>query len=261
MSRCRTLAAALAAAGFALPLLFISVAAAGPARPALGDRNLRQGMEGRDVRVLQDFLTRVGLQTGVDGQYGPATARRVKSWERRSERRVDGRMSRHDSRKLRGQVEAGITVHEALEPPPSEPSTGEVATVNADGTATAPELAPEAVKAVIEAGNRIADKPYKYGGGHGRWEDSGYDCSGSMSYALHGAGLLDRALTSGGFSSYGKAGEGEWITVYGSGGHSYMVVAGLRFDTGWNDRSSDGPDWSERMRPGDGYSVRHPAGL
>jgi hypothetical protein len=259
LSRRRTLAAALAAAGLALPLHPLSVAEAGPGRPSLGERDLRQGMEGRDVRVLQDFLTRVGLQTGVDGQYGPATARRVKSWERRSRRRVDGRMSRQDSRRLRGQVEAGITVRETRDP--SEPGTGEAAVLHADGTATAPESAPEAVKAVIEAGNRIVGKPYKYGGGHGRWEDSGYDCSGSMSYALHGAGLLDRALTSGGFSSYGRRGEGEWITVYGSGEHSYMVVAGLRFDTGWNDRSSDGPDWSERMRPGDGYTVRHPAGL
>jgi len=218
-------------------------------------------MKGRDVRVLQDFLTRVGLQTGVDGQYGPATARRVKSWERRSERRVNGRMSRPDSRKLRGQVDAGITVHEEPAPEPAQPNSGAVAVLNADGTATAPESAPAAVKAVVEAGNRIIDKPYKYGGGHGRWEDSGYDCSGSMSYALHGGDLLDRPLTSGGFSSYGKGGKGEWITVYGSGGHSYMVVAGLRFDTGWNNSSSDGPDWSAKMRPTGGYTARHPAGL
>ena len=126
-----------------------------------------------------------------------------------------------------------------------------MAVLQPDGTAVAPESAPEAVKAVIEAGNRIIDKPYKYGGGHGKWEDSGYDCSGSMSYALHGGGLLDDALTSSDFSSWGEAGKGEWITTYGSGGHSFMVVAGLRFDTGFNDGDSDGPDWSTKMRPGE----------
>jgi hypothetical protein len=81
-----------------------------------------------------------------------------------------------------------------------------------------------------------------------------------MSYALHGGGFLDRPLTSGEFASWGKAGKGEWITTYGSSGHSFMVVAGLRFDTGWNN-SGRGPRWSEEMRPSDGYSVRHPAGF
>ena len=240
-----------------------SAAQAEAARTTLGDRNLRQGMAGHDVRVLQDFLTRVGLDTTIDGHFGPATARRVKSWERRSERTVNGRVSRPDARKLRSQVNAGVTVYSQPQPetPPAQPATGEKAVLNADGTATAPESAPDVVKAVIAAGNRIIDKPYKYGGGHGKWEDSGYDCSGSMSYALHGGGLLDQALTSSGFASWAKAGKGAWITTYGSGGHSYMVVAGLRFDTGYNDGDSDGPDWSTKMRPGRGYTARHPAGL
>ncbi len=241
-----------------------SAAQAEAARLTLGDRNLRQGMAGRDVRVLQDFLTRVGIDTTVDGQYGPATARRVKSWERRSERSVNGRVSRPDAHKLRTQVNAGVTVYHPPaeeEPAPAQPATGEKAVLNADGTATAPESAPDVVKAVIAAGNRIIDKPYKYGGGHGKWEDSGYDCSGSMSYALHGGGLLDKALTSSGFSSWAEPGKGAWITTYGSGGHSYMVVAGLRFDTGYNDGDSDGPDWSTKMRPGSGYTARHPKGL
>jgi len=249
---------ALATAGCSLSILPSEQAEA--ARLTLGDRDLRTGMYGRDVRVLQDFLSRVGLSTPVDGAYGPFTARRVKSWERRSERGVNGRMSRGEARVLRGQVDAGVQVHTSQ--PVEEPvPAGEDAVLDPSGRAIAPASAPGAVKAVIAAANRIVDKPYKYGGGHGRWEDSGYDCSGSMSYALHGGRLLDRALTSSGFSSFGEAGRGEWITTYGSGGHSYMVVAGLRFDTGWNDNTSDGPSWSARMRPSRGYTARHPAGL
>jgi len=259
LSRCRTLATALAVAGAVIPMF--SAPEAEAARLTLGDRNLRQGMHGRDVRVLQDFLTRVGIETDVDGSYGPMTARRVKSWERRSERRVNGRMSRSDGRKLRRQVNAGVTVYTKPQPGPAQPATGETAVLNSDGTATAPESAPQVVKDVIAAGNRIIDKPYKYGGGHGRWEDSGYDCSGSMSYALHGGGLLKRALTSSDFSRWAQPGKGQWITTYGSGGHSYMVVAGLRFDTGFNDSDSDGPDWSTKMRPARGYTARHPEGL
>ena len=250
MSRCRSLALGLTALGLLLP----ATAAAD-----FGDRPLRQGSRGHDVRVLQDFLTRVGLRTGVDGQFGPRTARRVRSWERRSEKRVNGRVSRGDARKLRSQVEQGITVHESAPEPVAAPA-GETATLGPDGLAVAPESAPQEVKDAIAAANRIVGKPYKYGGGHGRWEDSGYDCSGAMSYALHGAGLLNRARTSGDFMSWGLAGEGTWITVYAHGGHGFLVIAGLRFDTGWNN-AGQGPRWSEKMRPADGYTVRHPRGL
>jgi hypothetical protein len=246
--RCRSLAAGLVAVGLALPAA---------ASADFGDRPLREGSRGHDVRVLQDFLTRVGLSTTIDGQFGPRTASRVRSWERRSQvSRVNGRVSRGDARKLRSQVEQGVRVYNSAPETTSAPA-GESATLGSDGLAVAPASAPQEVKGAIEAANRIVGKPYKYGGGHGRWEDSGYDCSGAMSYALHGAGLLNTQLTSGDFMSWGRAGKGSWITVYAHGGHGFLVIAGLRFDTGYNNAGS-GPRWSEQMRPTDGYTVRHP---
>jgi hypothetical protein len=101
--------------------------------------------------------------------------------------------------------------------------------------------------------------PYRYGGGHGRWKDTGYDCSGSVSYALHGGGLLDASMPSGGFTSWGESGPGKWITTYANGGHMYMVVAGLRFDT--SGRSRTGSRWQKSMRSSSGFTVRHPEGF
>jgi hypothetical protein len=133
------------------------------------------------------------------------------------------------------------------------------ATLTANGIAIPPAGAPEPVKALIIAGNRIARKPYKYGGGHGRWRDSGYDCSGSLSYVLHAAGLLGRALDSSGFMRWGVRGRGQWITVRSNPGHAYLIVAGLRFDT--SARRETGSRWSRRMRSPRGYAARHPFGL
>lgn len=137
--------------------------------------------------------------------------------------------------------------------------TGPRARVLADGTAVAPANAPEAVKKVIQAGNAIAKLPYKWGGGHGAWRDNGYDCSGSVSFALAGAGLLETPMASGGFMSYGAAGPGEWITIYADEGHMFMVVAGLRFDTSGQGRA--GTRWQAEPSSGAGMSVRHAPGL
>jgi hypothetical protein len=115
------------------------------------------------------------------------------------------------------------------------------------------------VKQIIAAGNAIAKKPYRYGGGHGKWRDTGYDCSGSVSYALHGAGLLKASMPSGGFMKWGEPGPGKWVTIYAHGGHMYMVVAGLRFDT--SGRSKAGPRWQASSRSARGYTVVHPPGL
>jgi hypothetical protein len=231
------------------------------AKRSFGSRALERPMRGSDVRTLQRLLTAWGLPLEVDGIYGRHTTLRVRSWERNSDRRINGRMSRRNLRALQRAVARGETlpgyVPETTDTAPEGP--GEEATLGPDGLAIAPASAPAEVKAMIAAGNRIHDKPYKYGGGHGRWNDTGYDCSGSMSYVYHAAGLLDQALDSTGFMSWGDRGKGQWVTNYANSGHSYMVIAGLRFDT--SGRADDGSRWDTEMRSSAGYTVRHPAGL
>lgn len=119
------------------------------------------------------------------------------------------------------------------------------------GKAIPPESAPIKVKRAIRAGNEIAGKPYKYGGGHGKWNDRGYDCSGAVSYLLGrpGAKILRRPTTSGGFKRWGKHGKGKWMTVYANSGHVFIEVAGLRFDTSQTG-DGDGPDWDRNVREG-----------
>jgi len=126
-------------------------------------------------------------------------------------------------------------------------------------TAVAPAGAPPQVARAIAAANRITRKPYKWGGGHGRWRDSGYDCSGTVSYVLHAARLLKVARDSTGLMSFGRRGKGQWMTVYAHGGHAFVVIAGLRFDT--SGRGEDGPRWRLERRSRRGYVARHPAGL
>jgi peptidoglycan hydrolase CwlO-like protein len=136
----------------------------------------------------------------------------------------------------------------------------ESATLLSNGDAVPPSNAPLVVKAVIEAANRINDKPYIWGGGHGSFEDDGYDCSGAVSYALHGGGLMDSPLDSTGFTVWGEPGAGSWITIYAYSGHMYAVIAGLRFDTG-GPGGGNGPRWSTVQRSPSGFVARHPAGL
>ena len=133
-----------------------------------------------------------------------------------------------------------------------------------DGYAVAPPDAPPQVQAAIAAANRIVGKPYKYGGGHARIEDTGYDCSGTVSYALHHAGLLRTPLDSSSFMSWGRAGKGRWITVYTNPGHAFVVIAGLRLDTsaaGERRSSGRGPRWRTTARGTRGFRARHPRGF
>jgi cell wall-associated NlpC family hydrolase len=141
--------------------------------------------------------------------------------------------------------------------------TGDAAITAAEvldnGIALPPIESPDEVHQIIEAGNSIARTPYLWGGGHGKWLDKGYDCSGSISYALARAGLLNAPLDSGRLMSWGKPGPGKWVTIYTNRGHVYMVVAGVRFDT--SGRRVTGSRWQRSMRPGGGFVARHPEGL
>lgn len=141
--------------------------------------------------------------------------------------------------------------------------TGDAAISSAEvlknGIALPPIEAPEEVRLIIEAGNQIARTPYLWGGGHGKWLDTGYDCSGSVSFALANAGLIAGPQASGPLMSWGKPGKGKWITLYSNPGHVFMVVAGVRFDT--SGTRKDGSRWQKGMRPTSGYVARHPAGL
>jgi hypothetical protein len=131
------------------------------------------------------------------------------------------------------------------------------------GVACAPEKAPLAVKRAIWAGNQLRTRPYRYGGGHASFSDSGYDCSGTVSYALAAAGLLRVPMSSSDLLRYGQNGRGKWITVYARNGHAFAVIAGLRLDTtAWNSRNErEAPRWHVNNRPPRGFETRHPAGL
>jgi len=133
------------------------------------------------------------------------------------------------------------------------------ATALSNGVALPPFEAPEAVRQIIEAGNSIARTPYKWGGGHGKWQDTGYDCSGSVSFALAAAGLLQGPLASGPLMSWGKAGKGKWVTIYANPGHVYLEVAGIRFDT--SGARATGSRWQNELRSNAGFVARHPPGL
>jgi hypothetical protein len=136
---------------------------------------------------------------------------------------------------------------------------GAKAKLTATGLAIPPAGAPASVQSAIRAGNRIAKKPYKWGGGHALLNDSGYDCSGSVSFALRGGRLMTSSMASTGFMSWGRRGPGRWITIRANGGHVYMIIAGLRYDT--SARGIGGSRWTAQMRSPRGFVATHPIGL
>jgi peptidoglycan hydrolase-like protein with peptidoglycan-binding domain len=184
---------------------------------------------GGRVRQLQR-----ALHIAADGVFGPATQRAVEAFQRAHGLKPDGIV--------------GPATWAAL----GHPGVRAILKRTRSGL-------PRAVRLVIRAGDRIASLPYRYGGGHRSFADSGYDCSGSVSYALHGAGLLRAPLDSSEFMSWGAPGRGRYITIYANPGHVYMVVNGRRFDT--SGATAAGSRWQTTMRSSAGYTVRHPAGL
>jgi hypothetical protein len=160
-----------------------------------------------------------------------------------------------------GQTESTTTVPGAPEGAAPPPST---ATILTDGKASIPAGAPSSVVRAIQAANRIHRRTYIWGGGHRSFKAKGYDCSGAVSYVLHAAGLLSFPLVSGQLAFWGVPGPGKWITVYANKVHTYMMIAGLRYDTSPRGETVDqgrGPRWRFTVRTGSGFAVRHFAGL
>lgn len=190
---------------------------------------------GSSVRLLQRKL---GIT--ADGVFGPGTLRAVKAFQRRNGLTADGVV--------------GPATWRALGVRGSRPvlKRGRAGGRRSGGL-------PIRVRRAINAANRIHHKPYRYGGGHGSFNDSAYDCSGSISYVLHGAGVLNSPLDSTRFMSWGSPGKGRWITIYAKPSHAFMVINGRRYDT--TDRQHDGSRWDDDMRSTAGYTVRHPPGL
>jgi hypothetical protein len=129
-----------------------------------------------------------------------------------------------------------------------------------NGMLIPPASAPARVKRVIAAANKIRSKPYVWGGGHARWWDKGYDCSGAVSFALHGGKFLESPIPSGPMMSWADEGEGRWITVYSNPGHAYAVIAGFRWDTSGDGDGETGPRWHADLRDNAGFEARHPTG-
>lgn len=213
----------------------------GPATlAALANKTRRPAARAPSQRRASVRLLQRELGISADGIFGPATHAAVKRFQTRSGLAADGIVGPATWAAL-GRGDMTILLRR-------KGSSGDRR-----------NALPKPVRRVISAGNRIATAPYLWGGGHGSWKDSGYDCSGSLSYALHGGGLLDSPLNSTGFESWGEPGEGKWITIYANAGHAYMVIAGRRFDT--TSRKLTGNRWTNEMRSSSGYVARHPPGL
>jgi hypothetical protein len=203
---------------------------------ALGGASRSHAVGGNRVVALQRAL---GIP--ADGVFGPHTARAVRSFQRSHHLGVDGVVGPATWRALGLGSLHGSPLRERRVRHHRSSGTG------------------HKIALMIAAGNRIAHYPYIFGGGHGSFSDRGYDCSGSVSYVLHGAHLLSTPLDSSGFESYGRPGRGRHVTIYANSGHVFMTIDGRRYDT--SGQTADGSRWHSSSRSSSGYVVRHPAGL
>jgi peptidoglycan hydrolase-like protein with peptidoglycan-binding domain len=262
MGRRATIALLACAAG--------AVAVPATAQARLGDRSLRLGARGADVRALQGYLDAAGYQLTETGRFDRRTRARVQWFESDAGFAPTGIVTARVARAviLTATARPGHGGGMAYEKPPVHPPgptpaglttvPGNRAKLLPDGLAAAPESAPAEVKAIIASANEIAKLPYKWGGGHGSWQDTGYDCSGSTTYALRTTFRQGPAPTFG-YSNWQLAGPGQWVTTYASSWHVFLVVAGLRFDT--SGLREHGSRWTTSSRSMSGFVPRHPAGF
>lgn len=215
-----------------------------------------------EIEAARDAIAAKEEEVRARSQEAAASFRELKSEQAARQAALDELQSREQSLSNNLAVISEQVASEGgdettgLMPAPLNP--GQEAELISESEASAPASAPQAVKEVIAAANAIATTPYLWGGGHGSFESSGYDCSGAVSYALHGGGLLESPLDSTGLTTWGEPGPGRWITVYGNSGHAWMVVAGLAFDTS----GGAGPRWHNPWpNSPEGFIARHPAGL
>ena len=225
-------------------------------------RSTVERMEGQEVK-----LEKARDQIAVEEKEAAAARDALESQRADYLASIDSRQARitalqNQASDIEGNL-PDLSVDPASSSAPSAPAptSGETAALGSDGLAVAPAGAPEAVKGVIAAANSIVGTPYLWGGGHGSFESSGYDCSGAVSFALNGGGLISSPLDSTGLTTWGEPGVGNWITVYGNSGHAFAVIAGLRWDT--SGTGGSGPKWSTDAGYQDesAFVARHPSGL
>ncbi len=232
----------------------------------LGRRVLRLGMHGADVKQMQHALTAAGYPTTADGQFGPDTRSSVKQYQRATGLRANGILTRSEAHTLQTATQTSTRTATATS---SATTANGTATIASDGELELPAGAPAAVQQIVAAANSIIDTNYEWGGGHASFQSSGYDCSGAVSFALHGGNLLSSPDDSTGLETYGQPGKGSWVTVYSDPSHAFLVVDGRAFDTanygGPNIPSGSGPRWrlnpTGNLQDGGDYVARHPAGL
>jgi Putative peptidoglycan binding domain. len=249
--------------GIALALTPVAAHAQVARDSGYGKRTLRAGMHGGDVSALQGYLDAAGYTTISNGRFDRSTGHSVVAFKADNGLRRNAIVDPGTAREIRAVATApplpgGMAYGQKPASSVLPLTSGQKARVLSNGMAAAPRDAPAEVKAIIAQGNKIAQLPYKWGGGHGGWNDTGYDCSGSTTFALRTTFRKGHFPTFG-YSNWQQPGPGRWVTTYASSSHVYLVVAGIRFDT--SGLRQTGSRWQRDMRSNDGFVLRHPTGF